>query len=303
MCGCKAHNTIAPYADEILVVPTRAMTDKDGDWAVAFAVPADVEGLTLVCRATSPRPRSKYSAPFNQYGVADSMTIFDHVFVPWERVFMCGEYKYAGRLALSFANNHRFSYCGCKPAVTDVIMGATALVADYSGVGKAPHIVDEVSTLMVTAELVYAAGIAAAHTAKKTPSGAYEPNFMYSNCGRYYAGVNIFHEYDLLASIAGGLPGTLPPEGDFINETTKGYMEKYIMRNPEISAEKQHRLFRFISDFSCSAWSGMEQYAGVHGGGSPIMEKIGIRSNIILKRKKTWSSIWRVLRNKRLVTA
>ena len=96
--------------------------------------------------------------PFNEYGVADSMSIFDHVFVPWDRVFMCGEYKYAGRLALSFANNHRFSYCGCKPAVTDVIMGATALVADYNGVGKAPHIVDEVSTLMVTAELVYAAG-------------------------------------------------------------------------------------------------------------------------------------------------
>ena len=58
--------------------------------------------------------------------------------------------------------------------------------------------------------------------------------------------MNIFHEYDLLASIAGGLPGTLPPEGDFINEKTRKYMEKYIMRNPAISAEKQHRLFRFI---------------------------------------------------------
>lgn len=284
--GCKAHNTTAPYADEIIAVPTRVMTKHEGDWAVAFAIPADAEGVTLVCRSTSPRKRKDLRAPFNEFGMADSMTIFDNVFVPWERVFMCGETKHAGRLALAFANNHRFSYCGCKPAVTDVIMGATALVADYNGVGKAPHITDEVAELMATAELVYGAGIASAVTSTKTSSGAYEPNFLYSNCGRYYAGVNIYHEYDILASVAGGLPATLPHEEDFINEKTKGYMEKYIMRKPGISPENQHRLFRFISDFSCSSWAGLWQYAGVHGGGSPIMEKIGIRSNYDLKSKK-----------------
>jgi 4-hydroxyphenylacetate 3-monooxygenase/4-hydroxybutyryl-CoA dehydratase/vinylacetyl-CoA-Delta-isomerase len=63
-------------------------------------------------------------------------------------------------------------------------------------------------------------------------------------------------------------------------------MEKYIMRNPNISAENQHRLFRFLNDFTVSNWCGMEQYAGVHGGGSPIMEQIGIRSNYDLESKK-----------------
>jgi aromatic ring hydroxylase len=284
--GCKAHNTTAPYADEIIAVPTRVMGKGEGDWAVAFAVPADSEGVTLVCRSTGPRGRNELKAPFNEFGCCDSMTVFDNVFVPWDRVFMCGESKFAGRLALAFANNHRFSYCGCKPAVTDIIMGATAMVADYNGIGKQPHVIDDLSELMVTAELVYAAGIAAAVTSSKTISGAYEPNFLYSNCGRFYAGVNIYHEYDVLASTAGGLPATLPPEADFFNEDTKAYMDKYIMRNPDISAENQHRLFRFISDFSCSAWSGVFQYAGVHGGGSPIMEKIGIRTFYDLQSKK-----------------
>lgn len=283
--GAKAHNTVAPYADELLVVPTRAMTKEEGDWAVSFAIPADAEGVTLICRATSPRPRGELKAPFNEVGMADSLTVFDNVFVPWERVFMCGEWQFAGRLALLFANYHRFSYCGCKPAVTDVIMGATALVADYNGVGNASHIRDEISELMVTAELVYAAGIAAAVTGRKTSSGTYEPNFIYSNAGRYYAGVNIYHEYDVLASIAGGLPATLPPEEDWYNEATRPYLEKYIMRKPGVSAENQHRLFRFISDYSCSAWAGLWQYAGVHGGGSPIMEKIGIRGQYDLDAK------------------
>jgi len=284
--GCKAHNTIAPYADEIIAIPTRMMGRNEKDWAVAFAIPADTEGVTLVCRSTSPRSRKKFKSPFTEYGACDSMTVFDNVFVPWERVFMCGETKFAGKLALSFANNHRFSYCGCKPAVTDIVMGATSLVADYNGIGKEPHAVDEVSELMVTAELVYGAGIAAAVTSTKNSAGSLEPNFLYSNCGRYYAGVNIYNEYDTLASMAGGLPATLPYEEEFINKETKGYMDKYIMRNPDVTAEDQHRLFRFISDYSCSSMSGVYQYAGVHGGGSPIMEKIGIRSFYDLESKK-----------------
>jgi len=285
VCGAKAHNTIAPYADEILVVPTRAMTKDDSDWAVSFAIPSDAEGVSLLSRATQPRPRTHIKAPFNERGTMDSLTVFDHVFVPWDRVFMCGEWQYAGRLALLFANYHRFSYCGCKPAMTDVFLGATALVADYNGVGNAAHIKDDLAKLMVTAELVYAAGIASAVTGTKSSSGTFEPNFMYTNAGRYYAGVNIYHEYDILAATAGGWPATMPYEEDFYNKDIRGFLEKYSMRKPGISAEDQHRLFRFISDFSCSAWSGVWQYAGVHGGGSPIMEMIGIRSNYDLKSK------------------
>lgn len=284
--GCKAHNTIAPYADELLVIPTRLMGEADADWAVAFAVPADAEGLTLVCRSTSCRPRKHLDAPYNKFGLCDSMSVFDNVFIPNERIFMKREYKFAGRLALSFANNHRFSYCGCKPAVTDVIMGATALVADYNGIAKAGHVKDELTEMAIIAELVYGAGIASAAKSHKTSSGAYEPNFLYTNCGRYHAGMNIYHEYDVLASIAGGFPATMPPEDDYFNPATKAYMDKYIMRNPEFSAEDTHRLFRFISDLSVSAHCGVSQYAGVHGGGSPVMERIGIRGFYDFESKK-----------------
>lgn len=284
--GAKAHNTIAPYADELLVIPTRNLTKEEGAWAISFAIPADWEGVKLICRVTSPRPRIKYQAPYNQYGVADSLTVFDNVFIPWERVFMCGEWEFGARLALLFANFHRHTYCGCKPAITDVIMGATALVAEYNGVGNAPHIREDISELMIIAELVYASGIAASVKGKATSSGIYEPGFIYSNTGRYIAGKNIMHEYEILASIAGGWAATIPFEEDWINPETKPYLEKYTMRKPDVPAEFQHRLFRFISDFSCSAACGVWQYAGIHGGGSPIMEKIGIRQQYDLESKK-----------------
>lgn len=284
--GAKAHNTIAPYADEIIVVPTRFMTEKDADWAVAFAVPADTEGLYLICRATAPRQRKEFRAPIEQYGSADSLTVFDNVFVPWERVFLCGETKFAGQLAIQFANYHRHSYTGCKPAVTDVIMGTTALVAEYNGIAKAPHVRDKLADLVAVAELVYGTGIASAVKASRAASGTYVPNFVYTNVARYHAGVNVYHEHEILADIAGGLPATLPPEGDFLNPVTRDLLNKYIMRNPEISADDVHRCFRLCSDMLCSAHAGVSQVAGIHGGGSPIMEKIAIMGMYDINAKK-----------------
>ncbi|MFC1896878.1 4-hydroxyphenylacetate 3-hydroxylase family protein [Thermodesulfobacteriota bacterium] len=284
--GAKNHITMGPYVDEHLVIPTRNMTQEEGDWAVAFAIPADADGIKIISRIVAPRPRQELTAPYNLYGVSDSVVVFDDVLIPWERVFMCGEWEFAGRLARTFAGFHRHSYCGCKPAITDIILGTTALVAEYNGVGNAHHIVDELTELMIIAELVYASGIAAAARARKTSSGIYTPEFLYSNTGRYLAGINIYHEYDVLNSIAGGLPSTLPPEEDWLNPETGPLLEKYIQRQPGIPPEKLHRLYRFISDFSCSAMAGWNLYAGVHGGGSPIMEKIGIRTEYDLESKK-----------------
>jgi aromatic ring hydroxylase len=284
--GAKAHNTIAPYADEIIAIPTRFLTEEESDWAVAFAVPADWEGVHLVCRPVYHRPRQRLEAPITTFADAESLTIFDDVFVPWERVFLCGEREFGGQLALLFALYHRHSYTGCKPAVSDVIMGATALAAEYNGVPNAQHVRHKLADLISVAELVYAAGVAAGVSGQKAPSGTYIPDVVYCNVGRRHAGVNIYHEHEILSDIGGGLIATLPPEGDFYNEVTGPLLNKYMMRNPNISAEDQHRLFRLLGDMICSAMGGVAQIAGLHGGGSPVMEEIAMLGNYDLEAKK-----------------
>lgn len=62
-------------------------------------------------------------------GATDSYTIFDNVFIPWERVFVCGETIHGAIGALLFALFHRHSYSGCKPAVGDMMLGTVALAA------------------------------------------------------------------------------------------------------------------------------------------------------------------------------
>ena len=50
IAGTKAIVTSAPYVHELLVMPCRAMTEADRDFAVCCAVPIDAPGLTIVAR-------------------------------------------------------------------------------------------------------------------------------------------------------------------------------------------------------------------------------------------------------------
>lgn len=283
--GAKVHITMAPYADEIIVLPTRAMKPEEKDYALAFTIPADHEGIKIINRASAPRQREHFKSPMSEYGSSDAVVIFDDVLVPWDRVFLNGEYQEAGRLALLFATFHRHAYCGCKPGVTDVIMGFTELVAEYSGIEKAQHVKHELAELISVAELIYAAGVASSVNAQESSSGVMIPDAVYANVGRKLAGENIYHEHNILVAISGGLPATLPFEEDFVNEETAPFLEKYMARKEGIPSEAIHRCFRSISDLTCSGFGGVWQIAGVHGGGSPIMETIAIMSNYDLTEK------------------
>jgi aromatic ring hydroxylase len=285
--GAKAHNSFAPLAEEIIAIPTRFLRENEKDWAVAIAVRGDTPGVKLVCRSSSYRDRVPELAGLHSgKGEVESLTIFDDVFVPWERVFLCGEAEFGGQLALLFSLYHRHSYTGCKPAVSDVIMGTAALVAQYSGIEKEDHVGSKLAELISAAELVYGCGVAAAVKSLKTPSGTQVPDVVFCNVARKHAGVNIYHEYDLLSEIAGGLPATLPYDKEFISPEVGDLVKKYLKRVDEVSAEDIYKLYAWVSDYTCSSMAGVMQYAGVHGGGSPIMEDIAILRTYDMEEKK-----------------
>jgi len=283
--GAKVHISYSPVEEWMMVVPTRRLTKEEGPWAVSCAVPADEDGVKLIVSAALYETATKMGAP-GPFGSADAMVIFDNVFVPWERVFLNGEYEFGGQLALLFALYHRHSYTGCKPAMTDVLTGATALMAECNGIEKEAHVSEKLAELICTSELCYGTGIAAAVNARKSGSGTYVPDIVYCNVSRRHAGINIYHEYDILADIAGGMPATLPREADWLNPETRPFLEKYMMRNPNVSIEDIYRAFRWVQAISCSEIAGIVQYAGVHGGGSPRMEQIAIMGSYNVEKTK-----------------
>jgi aromatic ring hydroxylase len=275
--GLKISITQAAYADEILVIPTRALKEDDRDYAVSFAIPADSEGIKLITRPIWLREKDDPdSAPLCRYGVSESVIVFDNVFVPKDRVFMCGEWEFGRRLALLFADSHRHSYCGCKPAVSDILCGAASLAAEANNIEHVPHVREKLAEFASIAELAFASGLAAALYGEMTSAGVYFPNLKYANIGRRLTGKLVYHEYNLLTDIAGGISVTLPFQEDFCAEETKRDLERFIVRNKNLSPETSLKIWKFVKNVSTSPMTAWYEIAGVHGGGSPIMETIAL---------------------------
>lgn len=289
--GAKICNSNAPYVDEIIVNPTKFMGKGDEAYAISFALPADWDGIKLMALPGQHHKRSHLDAPFNKVGDVESLTIFDDTFVPNDRVFLNGldnpdVLQYAGYLALMFAHFHRHSYTGCKTAVSEVIASQAALVADVNDIAQEHHVREKICDLISTAELVFASGQAAAMRAVKFPNGSMVPDEILTNAGRKLAGHKIYHEYETLADLTGGICASLPTEESFYAPETAELCNKYIMRNPAYSAEDTHRVMRMMEDKLCDAFEGAQAVAGVHGGGSPLMETITMMSRYDLEELK-----------------
>jgi aromatic ring hydroxylase len=223
--------------------------------------------------------------------------IFDNCFVPWERVFLAGEYQHGGACALLFALFHRHSYSGCKPAIGDVMVGMAALAAEVNNVHKESHIREKLAELIMTTELGYAAGYTASDLGKSEVyipgvgfmpygPGSYIPHSIYCNVGRCMTGEAVFREAEILCDISGGIPATFPHEKDFVNPATGDLLLKYTKRNPKMSVEDQAQFWRGMGDWLCSANGGIMNVGNYHGGGSPIMEQIAITTQYDIESRK-----------------
>ena len=157
--GAKCHTTSSANGDEIIVLPTRAMGPDDADYAVAFAVPANTAGLSLYVSAYGGGGggHDAFELPLSsRHKMLETLTVFDDVFVPWERVFLCREPEKAGALALTFVEYHRFTAVSYKLPLVDAFVGAAAQIAEMNGVMKAGHIRDKLTHLVTYAETVRA---------------------------------------------------------------------------------------------------------------------------------------------------
>jgi len=294
--GCKVHISEASVADEVLVVPTRSLGPQDKDYAVSFAVPGDWDGLKQVVTIHNLREREHFPRGF-QPGSTDSYMIFDNCFVPWERVFLCGEHIHGGVLALLFALFHRHSYSGCKPAIGDVLLGTAALAAEMNNIHKTGHVREKLAEIIMVTELGYAAGYTASDMGKPEVympgvgfvpygPGSFIPHSIYCNVGRCLTGEAVYREQEILCDISGGIPATFPHEKDWVNPETKDYLEKYVVRNPNISAKNQAQFWRYMGDILCSATGGIMNVGNYHGGGSPVMEQIAITTQYDVEERK-----------------
>lgn len=289
--GAKAHQTGAVNSHEHIVMPTCSMRENDKAYAVCFAIQSDAPGITMIygrqsCDTRKMEEGSDIDVGNKLFGGHEALVVFDDVFVPNERVFMCEEYEFAGVLVERFAGYHRQSYGGCKVGVGDVLIGATALAADYNGVPKASHIKDKIIEMVHLNETLYACGIACSAEGKPTASGNYLIDLMLANVCKQNV-TRLPYEISRLAEdIAGGIMVTMPAEQDLRHPVLGPIVRKYLSGATGSDTENRMRVLRLIENMTLGTAAVGYRTESMHGAGSPQAQRIMIARQANLEAKK-----------------
>lgn len=273
--GAKAHQTGAVNSHEIMILPTQNMGPGDEDYAIAAAIPLNAKGITLIFgRQTNEERKQEFGidAGNPEFGMVggEALVVFENVFVPWERVFLCGETGFTGILVERFATLHRQNYGGCKGGVSDIIIGASALASQYQGTLGASHVKDKLIEMMHLAETVYAGSVACSAMGSKTKSGAYYPDPLLANCTKHNITRNIYEISRLAHDVAGGIVATLPFERDLRSPEIGKYVEKYMAGVEGVSTESRMKILRLVETMT----GGTALVESMHGAGSPQSQRI-----------------------------
>ena len=286
--GAKAHQTGCVNSHWIILMPTIRLQPEDSDWAVVAAIPVDDPGLSFVCGRQSCDTRSLDGGSIDSgnacFGGQEALIIVDDVFVPWDRVFMCGETEFAAPLVERFTAYHRRSYV-CKTGVGDVLIGAAAAAADYNGCGRASHIKDKLVEMTHLNETIFSAGIAASHESFQRPAGNYEPDDLLANVCKHNVTRYPYEIARLAQDLAGGLVATCPSEKDLESPVTGPLLEKYLVGRPGATAEKRMRMIRLIENMTLGRNAVGYLVESLHGAGSPQAQRIQIARQMDLPTK------------------
>jgi len=288
--GAKVHQTGIVNSHEIIVMPTASLREPDADYAISFAIPTDTPGITVILGRQSCDLRLMEGGEIDpgnvQFGGHEGLVIFEEVFVPWERVFLCREYPFAGMLVERFAAYHRQSYGGCKVGLGDVAIGAAALISEYNGVDKASHIRDKIVEMVHLNETLYSCGLACSSEGKATKTGTFLVDVMLANVTKHNTTRFPYEILRLLEDIAGGLLVTLPSEKDYRSEELGPMIEKYLKGKANIPTENRFRLLRLIENMTFGRAAIGYRAESMHGAGSPQAQRIMIARRVDFEAKK-----------------
>ncbi len=275
--GAKVHTSVSVNSNELIVLPTRNLDERDADYAVAFAVPLNAEGLKMITSAYTGHHEDSFQFPMgSKHRMLETLTVFDDVFIPWERVYMAGEHQYAGALALRFVDYHRFTAVSYKQPLLDLLVGSAILMSDYNGIAKAGHVRDKLTWLGTYAQTVKGLLRMAAYHGNTIVPGQMVPNRMYSNVAKWQFAHGYHEALQHVQDLTGGLIVTAPGKEDLENPDTRPYVERYLSGRAGVSAEDRLKAIHMVSELTTGEFGGYHAGLAIHAEGSFEAEKLAI---------------------------
>jgi 4-hydroxybutyryl-CoA dehydratase/vinylacetyl-CoA-Delta-isomerase len=269
ICGVAA-------SQEIFLLPGGVYGEDEKDYALACAIPKDIEGLTII-EATHPSDRRELESTAEgevpNTGITQAYLLFEDVFVPNERVFLCKEHKYTRNLITNFTSNYRACIGACVAGQGDVMIGASILMARANGL-SAKTFMKKLVDMSVNNQVTFGLGVGACAIGDKHAAGSWFADPLTANTNKVMVATLPYEVKRMTQDIGGGVveTGCIPSFKDLNSEEYGHLLQKYLKAGTP-SAVTRFKAARL------SEW--LTVGAGIpgcmHGGGSPDGAKLMVR--------------------------
>ena len=287
--GAKVHTSVTPNANELFVIPTRNLTETDKDYAVSFCIPLNTAGLKQIASPYGAGHDNRFTHPISsRHKMMETLTIFDDVFVPNDRVFMDGEWQFAGALAKTFVEFHRFTAVSYKLPLLDLLAGSSLLIAEQNGIERAGHVREKLTWLISYAETVRMLTKMSAIRCTLR-DGIAVPDTAAVNIAKLHFASNYHQALMHVQDLTGGLLVTGPGEEDLKNPETGKYIGRYLGGAAGASGEYRLRMINLISDLTTGDFGGYQATLAIHAEGSLEAEKLTILREYDRERVKSYA--------------
>jgi len=272
--GAKCHTSCTPYVDEIIVLPSRSMSLEDEAYSLAFAVPAATRGLRMYASDFLHGTDDSFNRPIStKHKMIETLTVFDDVFVPWDRVFFVNRPDLAGPTALTFVEFHRFTAISYKLPLVDALLGAAIAVAQANGIDKAGHVRDKLTWLGGYAETVRGLTELAALRFGLEEGVAY-PDVFTTNMAKWTFARDFHKAIETVQDLAGGLLATGPASADWESPEIRPVLEKYY--RGAWPADRRLAILNLIGELTTRHYGGYQAVLAIHAEGSIEAEKMAM---------------------------
>jgi 4-hydroxyphenylacetate 3-monooxygenase len=273
--GAKQLATAAPISHETYVSLSATFVRRaHPQFVLAFAIPTNTSGLKILCREPVSQWVGSYGHPLGMvYDEQDAMLFFDHVVVPWDRVFTLYD---ASPILQRYQSGVNFIGWAnlCRIHERMRLMTAVAtMIAEAIGVIEYREVAAKLGEMITYVEMWRHAMDGIEHNAFLTQGGLMSLGSM--------SGMNIFFAQtsarmvQLLREIAGSGLIMQPSEKDLAHPEFRPYLDKY-MRGKDVDVAYKARLLRVAHDLAVSSFGMRQELYEYWHGGDPNRNRINL---------------------------
>ena len=277
--GGKQLSTAATHSNECYVSlsATFAMRN-DPRCVLAFSIPTNSTGLKILAREPVSRWFGTWGHPLQNLDEQDCMLFFDHVLVPWDRLFMLYDPSPMVKMLGAGGGSVNFNFLGwanlCRVYMRMRLITAVAtLVAEAIGVKEYREVGAKLGEMVTYCEVWRHAMEGVEHESGPTPSGQWSIGPA--------RGLHIWFAQtsarmvELLREICGSGIVMQPSERDLAHPELRKYLDRY-MRGKDVDVEYKSRLFRLAHDLAASSFGLRQDIYEYWHGGDPNRNRINL---------------------------